>query len=98
MDLKFHHIGIACSNIEETAIFLENTFDIEDKTEIFTLSNQGVDVCLLTCKDRLNIELVSGKTVERFVKKRQYLYHNCWEVEDIYLAIDHFIKNGSLAS
>jgi len=94
--LKFHHIGIACDSIKETSKFIENIFNIENKTKTFSLNYQGVDVCLLTCKDKLNIELVSGKTVERFVKKRQFLYHNCWEVENINLAIEHFVKNDAM--
>ena len=96
MNLNFHHIGIACKDIPKVIKFLENTFDIIEKSKVIEHENHGVTACIITNKDGIKIELVSGVTVEKFVKKRQYLYHNCWEVEDIYLAIEHFTKNGSM--
>jgi len=91
----FHHIGVACESIEEVTIFLKKTFKIIKITDIIYLDNQLVNVCLLTCFDGINIELVSGVTVERFVKNKQFLYHNCWEVEDINASIELFSKNGA---
>ena len=97
MNLKFHHIGVACKEIKEVAVFIEKTFNIIKKSEIIHLENHGgVEVCLLTNDDGTNIELVSGKSVDRFVRKRQFLYHNCWETSDIELAISHFVDNGSM--
>ena len=66
----FHHIGVACESIEEVTIFLKKTFKIIKITDIIYLDNQLVNVCLLTCFDGINIELVSGVTVERFVKNK----------------------------
>ena len=94
--LKFHHLGIACENIKEVTVFLENTFSIVKKSKIVFLENQGVDACLLTNDDGTNIELVSGKTIEGFVKKKQFLYHSCWEVENIDTAIKSFVDNDCL--
>jgi methylmalonyl-CoA/ethylmalonyl-CoA epimerase len=96
IDLKFHHIGVACDSIDEVTQFLENTFTIINKSEVFELKYQNVNVCLLTTDDNINIELVSGTTVEKLVKKRQFLYHNCWEVENIDLTIKHFVDNGAM--
>ena len=64
MMMKFHHIGIACENIQEVIVFLENTFNIIKKSKIIWHENQGVDACLLTNADGANIELVSGKNIE----------------------------------
>mgnify|MGYP001483286679 CR=1 FL=1 len=94
--LKFHHLGIACENILEVSIFLERTFSISKKSKIVFLENQGVDACLLTNDDGTNIELVSGKTIQGFIKKKQFLYHSCWEVDDIDATIKNFTDNGSL--
>ena len=96
MMMKFHHIGIACENIQEVIVFLENTFNIIKKSKIIWHENQGVDACLLTNDDGTNIELVSGKTIEGFVKKKQFLYHSCWEVGNIDTAIKSFCDNGSV--
>ena len=94
--MKFHHIGIACENINEVIVFLENTFRINRKSKIIWHEIQGVDACLLTNVDGTNIELVSGKNIESFVNKKQFLYHSCWEVEDINKSIKSFIDNDSI--
>ena len=91
--MKFHHIGIACENINEVIVFLENTFRINRKSKIIWHEIQGVDACLLTNVDGTNIELVSGKNIESFVNKKQFLYHSCWEVDDINKSIKSFIDN-----
>ena len=95
MLLRFHHIGVACKNMQDAIVFVENTFNIQKKSKIIYLENQGVDVCLLTNDDKTNIELVSGKTIESFVKKKQLLYHSCWVVRNIDIAISSFCDNGS---
>ena len=96
MNLRFHHIGVACEDIENTLKFIDNTFNIIHKTEIIQHDNHGVKACLVTNNDGTNIELVSGVTVERFVKKKQFLYHNCWEVENINTSINKFVENGAM--
>ena len=65
-------------------------------TDIYYDENQDVDVCLLTDESGINIELVKGKTVEKFVKNKQYLYHNCWEVIDIEKTIEVFCRSGAV--
>ena len=96
MKLKFNHIGIACENISEVIVFLESTFNIVSKSKIIYHENHGVDACLLTNDDGTNIELVSGKNIESFVKKKQFLYHSCWEVNNIDTAIKIFCDNDAV--
>ena len=36
------------------------------------------------------------KNIESFVKKKQFLYHSCWEVDNIDTAIKSFSDNGSV--
>ena len=94
--MKFHHLGIACENIKEVIVFLETTFSIVKKSKIIWHEIQGVDACLLTNADGINIELVSGKSIESFVNKKQFLYHSCWEVDDLEIAIKSFVDNDSV--
>ncbi|MBT5399650.1 VOC family protein [bacterium] len=94
--MNFHHIGIACNNISEAKEFVENIFIISHSTETIFDERQNVDLCLLTTNCGTNIELVCGNTVEKFIQKKQYLYHSCWEVENINKSIDNFCKNGSI--
>jgi len=94
--MKMHHVGIACSPIESGIRFVENNFVVIKKTDIIFDKVQNVDLCLLTLEDDSNIELVSGTTVEKFIKKRQFLYHTCWEVADIHKSIEKFCNNGAI--
>lgn len=97
MNLKFHHIGVACKDIKEATISLKKIFNLINISDTVLLENQeGVKVCIVTTDDGTKIELVSGKGVEKFIKRRQYLYHNCWETSNIHTAITHFVDNGSM--
>ena len=79
--MRFHHIGIACRDISETLKFINKSFDVEAVSEIIFDEIQNVDLCLVTVTDGPHIELVSGKTVEKFLTKKQFLYHTCWQVD-----------------
>ena len=94
--MKFHHIGIACENINDTRSFISGTFKIKEFGEILFDKNQGVHLCMVTTLCNNLIELISGKTVNSFVKKRQFLYHTCWEVDDIYKSIKNFEHQGAV--
>ena len=94
--MKFHHIGVASSDIHKSVNFVKKTFNIVTATEVFFDINQNANVCLLTDEFGTNIELISGKVVDKFIKKRQYLYHSCWEVIDINQSIDNFCDNGAI--
>jgi methylmalonyl-CoA/ethylmalonyl-CoA epimerase len=94
--MRFHHIGIACNDISKTAKFVHSSFNIVTRTEVFFDIHQNVDLCLLTDEFGTNIELVSGKIVEGFVKKKQNLYHTCWEVTNLKKTIEHFCLNGAV--
>jgi hypothetical protein len=80
---KFHHLGIACNNIEETfskiKIFLPNyiyysniIFDkkINAKLQLVKLNNSYF------------IELISGELVKNIIKKDILAYHSCFEVKN----------------
>ena len=67
---KFHHIGIACKNIEESFSFLSKVHTVMSRTETIFDPLQNVNLCMVTVEDGTKIELVSGSTVESFIKKR----------------------------
>ena len=94
--MKFHHIGIACDDIETATDFVKNTFHIGDVGKIVFDDNQNVNLRLIKTVCNTHIELVSGVTVARFIKKKQYLYHTCWEVNNIKESIKCFINNGAM--
>ena len=81
--LKFRHIGIACKDIKICRDFIKNILNVEKESQIVFDKNQEVNLCLLTLENGLMIELISGKTVENFVKKGISYYHTCYYVKNI---------------
>jgi methylmalonyl-CoA/ethylmalonyl-CoA epimerase len=94
--MRFHHIGIACEDIEDTIAFVKKSFEIVNSTPIIFDKNQNVDLSLLTTQDGSHIELVSGETVDKFVAKKQFLYHTCWEVGNLQATIEKLYQNGAM--
>ncbi len=94
--MRFHHIGIACRDIPETLEFVQSSFDVFKTSKIIFDKKQDADLCLLELADGSHIELVSGKAVEKFVAKRQSLYHTCWQVPDIEHTVEKLYNNGAI--
>lgn len=93
--MKFHHIGIATNNIKETIQKLKKYFNIVEISNIVYDANQDANLCMLTMQNGIKIELIEGKVVENLVKKRQYLYHTCYSVENIEETIKQLEKDGA---
>ncbi len=94
--MKFHHIGIATNDIDKTISKLKKFFDVSNISEIVYDANQDANLCMVTMSDGLNIELINGKVVENILKKRQYLYHTCYSVDDIDKTIEELQNDGAL--
>ncbi len=94
--MKFHHIGIATKNIEKTLEWLKNQFQIVNISEKVYDENQDAFLIMIETVD-VNIELVSGNIVKKFIKKNITYYHMCYEVNDLNEAIENF-KNSILIS
>ena len=90
--MKFHHIGIATENINDSLEYLKNILEIEHISDVVYDKNQDAKLCMITLKDGTQLELVSGNVVEKIVKKRQFLYHTCYEVKDIDKEIEKLEK------
>lgn len=93
--MKFHHIGIATSNIDELINKISKFMSITEKSEIIYDELQDANLCMLTLSDGVKLELIQGKVVENIVKKHQYLYHTCYSVKDIVSAKEELIKDGA---
>lgn len=93
--MKFHHIGIATSNIEETIVKLKDVMNIENISDIVYDELQDGRLCMLTLEDGINLELIEGKVVENIIKKRQYLYHTCYVVSSLDDSIEDLINKGA---
>jgi len=94
--MKFHHIGIACKNIDEEIANISKIHTIAKQTEKVFDAQQNAELLLLTLADGTNMELIAGKQVESFVKKNITYYHICFEVDDILTEIDRLVAEGAL--
>ena len=93
--MEFHHIGIATNDIEKMKNKMKKFFEIKDISETVYDANQDAYLCMITLKDNCKIELINGKVVEKILKKRQYLYHTCYSVENIDETINDLIEDGA---
>jgi len=81
---KFHHIGIACKDIERTfndlQLFLPAQYEC---TEVIYDKGIKASLQLISIGNQAHIELVSGEVVKNFIKKDIRLYHSCFEVHKV---------------
>lgn len=94
--MKFHHIGVACKDIQAELQNIRKLHNIIEETPVVFDENQQAELCMITVEDGLNIELVSGAPVENLLKKRISYYHICYEVDDINQSIESLIGNGGM--
>lgn len=94
--MKFHHVGVACKDIQAELQNIRKLHTIIEETPVVFDENQQAELCMITVEDGLNIELVSGKPVQNLLKKNISYYHICYEVEDIDQSIENLVENGGM--
>lgn len=92
--MKLHHIGYACENINNALNFVKKLYPVKTVSEIVYDSLQKATLCLITLEDGHAIELVSGEPVKHLLNIGINLYHICYEVNDLNLAIKQFKEQG----
>src|SRR5665213_2491803 len=93
--MKFHHVGIACKNIDEEIANISKIHQvIHQSTKVFD-QEQNAELVLLTLADGTKLELISGEQVETLLKKNITYYHLCFEVDDINTEIDRLVNEGA---
>ena len=93
--MKFHHIGIATENIDKMVEKIEKYFEVSDVSKTVYDEQQDADLCMVTLKGSIRIELITGEVVKNILKKRQYLYHTCYSVKDIDETIEKLVADGA---
>ncbi|RYD93419.1 MAG: VOC family protein [Sphingobacteriales bacterium] len=93
--MKFHHVGVACLDINEEIEKISRLHEVTIISDIVKDEQQNAELCMLTLADGLNIELISGKQVERIIKKGMTYYHLCYEVTDINAEIARLEGEGA---
>jgi len=79
----FHHIGVACKNIEQSISIIDKIFQIEEISNMVYDEKQKANLCMIKTKNNINIELISGDIVENLLKKGINYYHTCYMVKNI---------------
>ncbi len=97
MDYKFHHIGIATNDLEQTASILSMFGYVSEDVQYDPLQN--VNVRFLHHEQNPLIELIEGvdgaSPVQNLLKKNgTCVYHLCYEVEDIDEALSQMREDG----
>ena len=93
--MEFHHVGIACSDIEQMKQYMNQLYDIIDISETIYDRQQEAELCMMTLRGGMQIELVSGKIVDKMVKKRQFLYHTCYRTKNVRKKVQEFEQLGA---
>lgn len=96
MKYYFHHIGIACNNIQKTA---EKYLILGYKMgKIIWDEEQKVNICFLTAGNLPTVELLEGRSespIKKILEKNGVTpYHTCFETGDMDNAIDELIQQG----
>jgi methylmalonyl-CoA/ethylmalonyl-CoA epimerase len=93
--MKFHHIGIACKDINEQLNLIKIIFPeaILKKPIYDPLQNASLSLIIM---NDLTIELISGEPVKNLVEKGMAGYHICFSVSDMKKTITQLINNGAI--
>ena len=97
-NLRFHHIGIACNNLEKE---LENFSFLGYKKEgaFFIDKNQGIKGIFITANDQPRMELLINfgekGTLNSLLQKGIKMYHICYETDDIFKSIQALESIGA---
>lgn len=94
--IQFHHIGVACQNIDKTATSYQILGYTKGETTFDPLQN--VNICFLSHAHMPTVELLSpvnekSPIIKTLEKNGTTPYHTCYVVDDITEAIKHFKAN-----
>ncbi len=79
----FHHIGIACSDIERSASYVTRLFEIKSDSGLVHDPEQNADLRIFNAGTAGAIELVSGPIVASVLARKQSYYHICYSTPDL---------------
>jgi len=96
--MKFHHIGLVVSNIQNSMGELTQFIKFHDISKPTTIDSQKVNVCFLKIGDcylELIEPLEGDSPIKDFSLKGGGIHHLCFEVDDIYQTISEMEKKGA---
>lgn len=94
--MRFHHIGIAAWDMGAALSYVRTLFPVREVSETVYDEKQNASLSMVTLEDGSLLELVTGPVVEGRVKKRQFLYHTCYETPCLEDTIREFEAQGAM--
>ena len=94
--MKIHHIGIACSDIEEALADFSRYHPIVKRSEVVYDELQKAELCMVYTDTGLDVEFIAGEQVARLVKKGISYYHLCYEVDDLDAVLSESVGKGAM--
>jgi len=94
--LKFHHIGIACEDINQCIKQIQDVYQVLGVSDIVFDQGQQANLCLMKTGNGLDIELISGHQVKEILRKGIQYYHVCYEVSNIQETIESLSQKGAI--
>lgn len=92
----FHHIGIACADIDAATRFVQQAFHIVSDSGTIFDPEQRANVRLFNEGQPGAVELVSGPVVASFVRRRISYYHVCYTTEDLEATLAESKRVGAM--
>jgi methylmalonyl-CoA/ethylmalonyl-CoA epimerase len=83
LGLPFHHLGIACDDIEATAQFVLRAFAVTSDSGTVEDPLQRASLRLFNAGSNGAIELIAGPMVHGIRRLRMTYYHVCYETPDL---------------
>jgi methylmalonyl-CoA/ethylmalonyl-CoA epimerase len=94
--MEFHHIGIACNNIEEELNSIKRIHTIKSISEIIFDKEQNANLCMVEVENNLKLELISGEVVKNILKKNINYYHICYQCDHIESQLNFLLTIGGI--
>lgn len=92
----FHHVGIACNDIEAAALYVNRAYHVRTDTGTVYDPIQDAYVRLFNEGTPGAIELVAGPAVATLLKRNTSYYHICYATPDIELTIQRAAAAGAM--
>lgn len=92
----FHHVGIACKDIEKTAAYVKRAYEVASDTGTVFDPLQNAYVRLFNEGTPGAIELVSGPAVEALLARKTTYYHICYTTPQIETSIARAGEAGAM--
>src|ERR1700732_1218100 len=92
----FHHVGIACADIEATGSYAREAFEIVSDSGTVEDPIQNARVRLFNEGLPRAFELVCGPAVEGLVRRGVTYYHVCYTTSDIEATMQRAKKLGAV--